>query len=407
MAAFHYFVLALGMAVCAKAARFPWEHVLSVPHRTQSHVFKNGTGCSSVSDAAKWWNYSTLMPQTIELDEEDVVPELYDPLNPVVRTYQLYVPRSYAPGIPIPLMFVFHGWGETGKMYAERYTMEELAETHGFIGVFPDGYNGCTDRDCGPTPNSWNGVGTTSSTNGDDATCDPTQLHEKTCYESCKKRKGECHPCDWTHCHDDALFIKKLMAKLQTQFCVSEEKIVGYGCSNGGVVLHQLIRDLPGVFSAIVPTCGAKPMKGFAPIPQGPPIPILMVVGDQDHRIPRHPPNKSMTWWDGYIYSDEQEVIDAYVKHNGCRNRRPRKYKTEIDGNNMTCTEHGFKCLNKVNVVQCVFSGVHDINTNLGSNHLQDDPELAVRFLMKAIRKKALFTGDISPSGGALGNTVQ
>lgn len=63
------------------------------------------------------------------------------------RTFNIYVPSVYDFNSPTPLLFFFHGFGGTGAL-AERYGMDDFAESLNFITVYPDGYL-----------NSWN-VGT-------------------------------------------------------------------------------------------------------------------------------------------------------------------------------------------------------------------------------------------------------
>ena len=56
--------------------------------------------------------------------------------------YRLYVPRSYDPGTPIPLVVALHGFGgNQDYFFAALDALPELLEQHGFIFVAPMGYS--------------------------------------------------------------------------------------------------------------------------------------------------------------------------------------------------------------------------------------------------------------------------
>jgi predicted peptidase len=59
-----------------------------------------------------------------------------------VIPYRLYVPRSYTPQRPLPLIIALHGLGGTEDDFFDRYgrKMPELAEQHGYIVAAPLGY---------------------------------------------------------------------------------------------------------------------------------------------------------------------------------------------------------------------------------------------------------------------------
>lgn len=60
-------------------------------------------------------------------------------VSELTRTYRLVVPEGLDPAKPVPLVFVFHGLGDT---FITRYSgFEELATKKGFIVVFPNGVN--------------------------------------------------------------------------------------------------------------------------------------------------------------------------------------------------------------------------------------------------------------------------
>ncbi len=62
------------------------------------------------------------------------------------RDYLLYVPRSYDPGKPTPLVISLHGGGMWGASQKETSQWNTVADRHGFIVVYPSGARGSGPR---------------------------------------------------------------------------------------------------------------------------------------------------------------------------------------------------------------------------------------------------------------------
>src|SRR5450755_295101 len=123
------------------------------------------------------------------------------------RTYRVFVPSSYKPGIVNPLVMVFHGWGGNENEFLGDSNVTALANQRGYIVVAPRGLGSATPDS---NRNSWSFRGSTTGLAGsgdegapytpestDSAVCDPTLTPNYT-YPSCKKVAR--NTCSWTQC---------------------------------------------------------------------------------------------------------------------------------------------------------------------------------------------------------------
>ena len=62
------------------------------------------------------------------------------------RHYRLYVPTTYQPGTPLPLVINFHGFGSNSTQEETLSGMSRKAEQAGFLVVYPSIVNGPTGR---------------------------------------------------------------------------------------------------------------------------------------------------------------------------------------------------------------------------------------------------------------------
>ena len=59
--------------------------------------------------------------------------------NGITREYVVYVPDSYDENSRVPLMFNFHGFGQTADQYLNFADMRSWADTEKFILIYPQG----------------------------------------------------------------------------------------------------------------------------------------------------------------------------------------------------------------------------------------------------------------------------
>jgi len=339
----------------------------------------------------------------------------------ISREYSVYLPPSYSQSSPSPLVMVFHGWGEQASTYHTSYGFDDLARENDFIAVYPQGLDDCqAGADC-QHMHSWNGGGTT---NNDQACAKYSYVYTyyysyayyyDYCYESCAAKSHGCNPCDWTTCYDDVAFVGEMLDSLQTEYCIDLRRQYAIGCSNGGVMTFELVKNLPGQFAGIGSACGARPHAGWdGTLGDGPPVSLIMIGGDRDKVIPLYDPPgvgppTDKWWWDGYIWAGLRESSAHYVQKNGCVGTIAREFPVGLyTANDMSCVEDGYDCQGGTSVVRCVFSGGHDFNTGTGSDDMLDGPQIMWDFLnaRPLIGYSSVTSAMPTPSPSATGTIV-
>ncbi len=199
-----------------------------------------------------------------------------------LRLYLIAIPQSYMPDTFTPLVFVFHGSGQTAHSFASRH--EDLftkAEEEGIILVFPQStILAATNRTAwiaSLTPNS-----------------------------------------DYNE-PDDVAFVLELLATLQESLAIDAAHIYATGFSSGGVFTHLLGAVATGTFAAIAPVAASLgTSKGtdtieFPPEPAGA-MPIMIVNGRRDPARPYDGgPNHN-----GTLVASVQEAVDFWMTANEC-----------------------------------------------------------------------------------------
>ncbi len=218
------------------------------------------------------------------------------------RSYLLYVPSSYQPGKPMPLVVALHGGLGTGKSMAEVSGFDRIAEARGLIVAYPDGIG-----------RAWNA--------------------------------GSCCGSPMKNKVDDVGFMRSLVADVKAKVAVDPKRVYGTGFSNGAMLVHRVACEAPDTFAAIAAVSGGpmvsncKPSKG---------LPVLMVQGRADPRIP----------WDGgefdgnYRPSIRQIVADLRVR-NGCAAE-----ETVVEQNDVVNCAALKGCANGQDVQWCGLTGV-------------------------------------------------
>src|SRR5215475_9663235 len=155
------------------------------------------------------------------------------------RTFIEYVPKTLKPGAP--LLFVLHpsGGDAAGMRQYSNFEFDELADKHGFLVVYPDGFD-----------NTWNDCRRGSPF-------------------SSKRLKI-----------DDAGFIKSLLDHEVTAHAVDRKRVFAAGWSNGAQLAYRLALENPEDFAGVAAISASVPVKENLDCGQvDKPIPVMIFYG--------------------------------------------------------------------------------------------------------------------------------
>lgn len=152
-----------------------------------------------------------------------------------LRTYELYIPSSYQPSRPLPLVLVFHGHNGTGQSIADVTRFNNLAEKQGFIVVYPDGID-----------HNWNLRGAAL---------------------------GKV---------DDVSFTSALINLIEKNINIDSRRIYAAGFSKGAIFAQDLACELPNKIAAFASVAGSLPVRLTSKCQPNTPISMLMINGTND-----------------------------------------------------------------------------------------------------------------------------
>lgn len=180
------------------------------------------------------------------------------------RTYRVFVPSTYEPGTPAPLVLGLHGGFGSGEQFQRDNGLNRALTQRGMLGVFPDGVHGP-----GRGIRTWNA--------------------------------GNC--CGWSAASgvDDVGFLAALVAKVERRYDVDPARRYALGHSNGAMMSYRLACELPGTFAAIGVVEGA--IDDTHPCRSRHRMNVLIIHGRQDTNVP----------WDGGVGTGSSRVDYASV----------------------------------------------------------------------------------------------
>ena len=187
----------------------------------------------------------------------------------ITRNYILFVPGSYDPATPAPLVFSFHGYSSSASLNMSYTAFTAIADTAGFILVHPDG---TLD---GSGTSHWNVGGWTLGST-----------------------------------IDDVGFTDVMIDEISASYNVNPDRIYSTGMSNGGYMSFLLACQLSDRIAAIASVTGSMTPQTYAACNPSHPTPVLQIHGTADGTVPYE---GSPTW----TYSIE-DVLSYWVTYNNC-----------------------------------------------------------------------------------------
>ena len=187
------------------------------------------------------------------------------------RSYLLYVPASYDPATPTPLVLSIHGFASWPANQMEVSQWNELADEHGFIVAYPSGTG---------FPKRWN----TSGAAGEGGA-------------------------------DDVAFLLDLIDALSQQFSIDPQRVYVNGLSNGGGMSNTLACLQPERIAAIGGVAGAytEPAGGCNPTR---PVPVIAFHGTDDRIVPYA--GGAAGGPQNFVFPAVPDWAAAWAARNGC-----------------------------------------------------------------------------------------
>ena len=189
----------------------------------------------------------TMLLMAGSVSAQDATAEATPDMDFAARTYELHVPDSYQDGEVVPLLMVLHGASGSGARTEKWLGFDDVADTAGFIAVYPDGIYNNWDFGAGvPTP-------------------DGSAMHV-----------------------DDVGYLTWLVGELEKIYSIDPARVFVAGNSNGALMAYRLACEARDTFQAVAGVAAGV----FVPAVQNcedRPVPVLFMQGTEDQILP----------WDG------------------------------------------------------------------------------------------------------------
>lgn len=206
-------------------------------------------------------------------------------VNGIARSYVVHVPASAAPGVPAPLLFVYHGNQQPPESIRAQSDLNAVAGGRGYIVVYPLGFE-----------LRWKVL--------DDL--EPLRL-------------------------SDIDFTLEIVERIADDIDIDRTRLYATGFSNGGQFVHRLGCELPATFAAIAPVGATFTIAVRDRCDQTDPIPVTVFLGDKDSQFPWE---GSRVGADGTLSADEE--LAYFVAENGCDIQRQITALPDLDPNDGT-----------------------------------------------------------------------
>lgn len=233
------------------------------------------------------------------------------------RDYIVYVPESYQPETPSPLLFVYHGFGGNNESLMNYTGFNEIADQENFIVVYPQGSNFLG------TPH-WNVGGWTVGSTA-----------------------------------DDVAFTSFLINIVTENYTINSDRIYATGMSNGGFMSFLLACQMSTQFAAVASVTGSMTPETLNECSPTRAVPVLQIHGTNDVVVPYN----GIQPWNTPI----DDVLGYWVENNQCNSTPQINSLEDVNtANSITVDEIVFENGTNSSVVKHykVYGGEHFWFTN-------------------------------------------
>jgi len=186
------------------------------------------------------------------------------------RTYFLHIPEGLNNQQSVPLVFVFHGFSESG-FQARLYTgFDQIANDHAFVVAYPDGSGDTRSL-------SWNA--------------------------------GGCCGYALENDVDEQAFVRAIITDIETITHVDPKRIYAAGFSNGALLTYRLACTMSDTFAAVVPVSG---VLMYSPCQPSQPLSLMHIHGMTDNVVPFDGGGSDIQ------FPPVKESLATWVQLNGC-----------------------------------------------------------------------------------------
>lgn len=195
-------------------------------------------------------------------------------VNQSERTYSMYVPPSLVGEGKRPVVIAFHGGGMNSESMERLGGLNETADKHRFVVVYPDG-SGRLKK-----VRTWNSGP----------------------HKSYAQEKGI----------DDVAFISALIDKLVQEDKIDPRRVFLTGVSNGGMMAYRLAAEIPEKIAAVASVAGTLNIE---PGLLKHPMPVMHIHGTKDEFVP-YQGGRGKKTSKGNSWASVDATIEAWKKAN-------------------------------------------------------------------------------------------
>ncbi|MBK7832933.1 MAG: hypothetical protein IPJ56_11460 [Gemmatimonadetes bacterium] len=181
----------------------------------------------------------------------------------VTREFIVYVGNSVGATSAAPVVFMFHGSGQSGPQFYNISRWKETADAHGLIAVFPSALTYCYKEDLNADGDMSDAGETTVETKWTSGRLNTAERPLCTAAEVATRPSAErallAHPFQ-----EDLAFVDSMLVALQAGFVVNAKRIHGTGFSNGAQFVTRLVAERSSVFASLHTHGGATEIVSTA-----------------------------------------------------------------------------------------------------------------------------------------------